>query len=371
MKIRRNMSLWTKILGLFCVLFYFSNESIAQKYSNDFLNIGVDARAFGMGGSTVASTEGVNAGYWNPAGLVLQRNDWEVSLMHAEYFGGIANFDYGAASYKYSDSLAFGFSAIRFGVDNIPNTLHLKDAQGNLRYDRIKKFSAQDLAFLFSFSRKSKVKGLRYGGNVKLIRRITGEFASSWGFGLDVGVQYDWRNWTFAAMGKDITSTFNAWSFNNSELEEVFLLTGNALPENSIEYTVPQLILASSYLWKITEKIALLSELGANFTFDGKRNTLVKSNFSSLEPRLGLEMNYKRVIFLRAGVNNFQKASNIKLRNQNVIQPSLGMGFSFWKLHLDYAMTKLFVGEESLYTHVFSLKLNINKPKLQENKVSY
>ena len=49
----------------------------APKYSNEFLNIGVGARALGMGNANVASVEGVNSGYWNPAGLLKQKNDEE------------------------------------------------------------------------------------------------------------------------------------------------------------------------------------------------------------------------------------------------------------------------------------------------------
>lgn len=44
--------------------------SLAQeKYSNEFLNIGVGSRAFGMSQSVVASANDVTAAYWNPAGL--------------------------------------------------------------------------------------------------------------------------------------------------------------------------------------------------------------------------------------------------------------------------------------------------------------
>ncbi|MEK7253297.1 MAG: hypothetical protein AAB316_01010, partial [Bacteroidota bacterium] len=58
----------------FCTAFLLANflivnYSIAQKYSNEFLSIGVSARAQGMGNSVVASIDDVTAGYWNPAGL--------------------------------------------------------------------------------------------------------------------------------------------------------------------------------------------------------------------------------------------------------------------------------------------------------------
>jgi hypothetical protein len=40
-----------------------------RKYSNEFLNIGVDAAALGMSNAVTSQTSDVNSGYWNPAGL--------------------------------------------------------------------------------------------------------------------------------------------------------------------------------------------------------------------------------------------------------------------------------------------------------------
>ncbi|TNE75912.1 MAG: hypothetical protein EP333_03490, partial [Bacteroidetes bacterium] len=68
--------------------------TVAPKYSNEFLAIGVGADALGNGNAFVAQTDGVSSGYWNPAGLT-QVNKWlEVGLMHSEYFAGIAKYDY-------------------------------------------------------------------------------------------------------------------------------------------------------------------------------------------------------------------------------------------------------------------------------------
>jgi hypothetical protein len=64
------------------------------KYSNEFLNLGVGARAMGMGNTQVAITDDVTSGYWNPAGMTGMTRKYEISLMHASYFAGIANYDY-------------------------------------------------------------------------------------------------------------------------------------------------------------------------------------------------------------------------------------------------------------------------------------
>ena len=189
----------------------------APKYSNEFLAIGVGGRSLGMSNACVASIEDVTAGYWNPAGLLGIKNDLQVALMHSEYFAGIAKYDYGAIARKIDSSSAFAISFVRFGVDNIPNTTELIDAAGNVDYDKVTQFSAADYAFVLSYSRKPKIKGLTLGGSAKIIRRIVGDFAGAWGFGLDAGMQYENKGWKFGAMAKDVSTTFNAWSYSLTE----------------------------------------------------------------------------------------------------------------------------------------------------------
>ena len=349
---------------LFFILTIFTISVWGQvKYSNEFLSIGVGARALSMGNSVISSSSDVTSGYWNPSGLVQIKSDWDLSLMHSEYFAGITKYDYGAGAYRYNDSLVLGFSMVRFGVDDIPNTLELIDGDGNLRYDRISSFSAADYAFIFSMAKKSTIKNLFYGANFKIIRRVAGDFASAWGFGLDVGAQYKYKNWEFGAMARDVTTTFNAWSFNTADLKDVFEMTGNEIPENSIEYTMPKLLLGAGYRKTFYKNWGLLAELGLDFSFDGKRNVPIRSNFASIDPHMGLEMDYKRIVFLRMGVNNIQQARNFFGEKETYWQPNLGLGIHFWRLTIDYAITNIGNVSTSLYTHIFSLRLAINKPE--------
>jgi hypothetical protein len=280
---------------LFLVPFFAYSQKV--KYSNEFLQIGVGARAFGMGGSVVASVKDVNAAYWNPAGLVNMESDRQVSLMHSEYFGGVAKYDYAAyATFVADNTAVISGSFIRFGVDDIPDTSELIDADGNINYDRVKSFSAADYAFLFSYARKSKAlaagdNGLSYGANVKIIHRTVGDYGKSWGFGIDVGAQYKLNNFTFAAVGRDITTTFNAWSYNPDKFSTIYQATGNTVPVNTNEITLPRIILGAAYYSKIGENFGLTTEANFNLTTDGKRNVLVSAKPVSIDPTLGLEAN--------------------------------------------------------------------------------
>ncbi|MBI3500686.1 MAG: PorV/PorQ family protein [Bacteroidetes bacterium] len=351
-----------KILLLLSVINSVFSFSQAPKYSNEFLAIGVGGRALGMANACTATTEDVTSGYWNPAGLLGIKNDLQLGLMHSEYFAGIAKYDYGAVARKLDSSSAIAFSVIRFGVDNIPNTTELIDAGGNIDYDRITQFSAADYAFLLSYARSPKIKGLRLGANAKVIRRIVGDFAGAWGFGLDAGAQYEWKDWKFGAMARDVTSTFNAWSFNLSdEMKDAFIATGNELPANSIEITLPRLIVGAAKKIPMMKNITALAELNFDITFDGMRNVLIKSNPVSADPHAGIEIGYKGIVFLRGGVMNIQQEQDVTGKTMTTMEPNFGMGIRIKRISIDYARTNLGNQSAALYSHIFSLRLDINK----------
>lgn len=334
----------------------------APKYSNEFLAIGVSARALGMSNSVVASTDDVTSGYWNPASLINLKTDLQISFMHSDYFNGLAKYDYGAVAARIDDKSVFGASFIRFGVDDIPNTTELIDKDGNVNYDRITTFSAADYGFIFSYSKLTNIKGLSFGANAKIIHRKVGDFARAWGFGLDVAAKYDYKKWKFALVAKDVTSTFNAWSYDLTDnMKEVFTITGNEIPKNSVEITVPRLIFGACRKFNINPDISVNPELNFDLTFDGKRNVAIKTNTASIDPHFGVEFAYKDFIFVRGGVGNIQKETSFDGLLETTYQPNIGIGVRIKKLYVDYALTD--IGNQSIapYSNVFSLKLNITK----------
>ncbi len=334
----------------------------APKYSNEFLAIGVGARALGMGSAYTGVVSDVTSGYWNPAGLLGVKGDLQVGVMHSEYFAGIAKYDYVGLAKPIDSVSTIGFTFVRFGIDNIPNTIDLIDPSGNIDYDRITTFSSADQAFIISYARKMSVPGLRIGGNVKVIYRRVGEFGKAWGFGLDAAAKYDLKEWRFGAMVRDVTGTFNAWSYTlDQRTVDVFTQTGNEIPENSVEVTLPRLMLGAARQFKFGSKFGLVTSLDLENTFDGKRNTLIKSDVVSIDPRFGVELGYAGVIFVRAGISNMQYVTDISDQQQLTVQPNIGIGLKIKSVSLDYALTDIGDNSVALYSNIFSLKFDLYK----------
>jgi hypothetical protein len=363
----------TQVILFLLLLSPVTGFSQFRKYSNEFLNIGAGARGLAMGSAQVASAKDATAGYWNPAGLVGVKDKPNLNLMHAEYFAGIAKYDYAALAIPVNDNKrTIGISVLRFAVDEIPNTLNLVEPDGSINYDNIKTFSVADWAVLLSVAQNIKAgnKTISFGANAKIIYRKIGSFATAWGFGLDAGIQVHGKKTHFGIVAKDITTTFNAWSFKFTDKEkEVLYLTKNDIPVKSTELTAPRVTIGGSYDFRLSKAIKLMAEANLDLTFDGRRNTVISSNAVNVDPHIGLEANIKEVFFIRGGINNFQQSiADSDTLNQKkvwIYQPSVGAGFKIKNVMIDYAFTNLANQSNPLYTHIFSLRIDLVK---KENK---
>jgi hypothetical protein len=351
---------------------FLTGNAIAQlntpKYSNEFLAIGAGARALGMAGTQTAVASDATAGFWNPAGLTALSSDYSLSLMHAEYFAGIANYDYGSFAARIDSLSTLGISVIRFGVDDIPDTRFLYDANGRIDYNNIRFFSAADYAFLFSYARRlPALEGLSLGANFKVVHRSVGSFATAWGFGLDAAATYETGPWRFGLMLHDITGTFNAWTHNSELVADVYTQTGNVIPANSVEVTLPKASLGLSRTFRFWDKkLGLLAAADLHLTFDGERNVLLGSSFTSLDPSAGLEVDYKNLAFVRFGAGNVQQIKDFDGSTYRTFQPDFGLGFRAGSISVDYALTDIGDRSESLYSHVFSLSFSFDRKQDNE-----
>mgnify|MGYP003386063214 FL=1 len=329
-----------------------------RNYSNEFLNIGVDAAALGMSKSVVATSNDVNSAYWNPAGL-MHVQDYQGALMHASYFAGIANYDYAAFAMPVDQQSVIAFSVIRFGVDNILNTTELIDSQGNINFNNVSLFSAADYAFHVSYARKLLFKDMYLGVNTKIIRRVIGDFATSWGFGFDVGIQFERNHWKFGLVVKDITTTYNTWSINQDAFDKI----KNAIPgqnqeaPETTEITKPKVQFGIARKFNITRDLHLLTELDLNIRF-AQTNDLITTSFASMDPTVGFQLAYTDLVYLRGGIGNMQHITQFDGSKNLSLQPNFGIGFTYNGIQIDYALTNIGSVGNALYSNVFSIKFD-------------
>ena len=347
-----------RILLFLLISSFFLNAQAFRNYSNEFLNIGVDAAALGMSKAVVATTNNVNAIYWNPAGLV-GIEDYQGSLMYASYFAGIANYNYAAFAMPIDKNSALGVSVIRFGVDDILNTTELIDSNGNIDFNRISLFSAADYAFNVAYARNLIFKDLKIGVNAKIVRRIIGDFATSWGFGFDAGLQFERNDWYFGLMIRDITTTYNTWAIDEDEFNKI----QNAIPgqnqelPETTEITKPKIQLGVAKNWRIGRFFNLQSEVDLNIRFE-QTNDIFSSSIASIDPAIGFQLDYDKLVYLRLGVGNFQYITEFDNSKTLSTQPNFGLGFNYKGIQIDYALTNIGSIGNAQYSNIFSVTVD-------------
>jgi hypothetical protein len=306
--------------------------------------IGVGGRALGMGGSFTAVANDITAAYYNPAGLA-GLNYPQISLMHAEHFGNLVNYDYGAVAIPYGTDLSFGISAVRLGVDGIPDTREaLVDPEGNVVYDitdprnridpgLITEFSNQDWVFYLTFAKRHS-ENFYWGANIKIIRRDIAEEGAT-GIGFDVGALYmPVENLYVGANIQDVTTTLVAWSTGRNELVS------------------PTAKLGAAYMLKI-----LGGTITTAFDFDLRFENRRSSAYANLGPvsfdtHAGLEYTFKNLFSIRGGYND-------------VKQFTVGAGVKLPKLNIDYSFARFSYAEIDRLpdTHRISLILTLEEPR--------
>lgn len=347
-----------KYLLFFLLLPLVINAQALRNYSNEFLTIGVDAAALGMSRSVVATTNDVNAGYWNPAGLV-NIKDYQGSLMYSSYFAGIASYNYAAFAMPIDKQSALGISIIRFGVDDILNTTELIDNQGNIDFNRISLFSAADYALNISYARNLIFKDFYIGVNAKVVRRTIGNFANSWGVGLDAGIQYEKGKWKFGLMIRDISTTYNIWNIDEDafdSIQDAIPDQNQELPETT-EITKPKIQFGIARTFNLSRFFNLLTEVDLNMRF-AKTNDLISTDIASIDPAIGFQLDYENFVFLRAGIGNFQNTTEFDGSKNLSLQPNFGVGFVYNGIQIDYALTNIGSVGNALFSNIFSVKID-------------
>ena len=393
------MSVWRfarSVLGIFLLAALAAGPAHGQriaKYGADFLAGGVDARALGMGGAYVSLAHEVSAGYWNPAGLSGLSYP-EISYMHVERFAGAVSFDYGAVAMPVTARSTVGISAFRSGVNDIVNTLSAWNpdrGQPLPNYEsRITRFSAADWALFVSYSRQVSGR-LSVGVNFKGVHRSIGDFASAWGYSMDVSARYRMGPYRFGAVIRDLTTMLQSWSINPSAFEvnctnpvddQPFeaclndngsLIENNAaryravfdqrIPQGGTALVLPVARLGSGAVWPVGDGHELTAGLDVDVAVDGQRAFVPNIGDVSFHPRLGMAFRYAGVVELRGGIQRLQIGDPIGVD----VTPSVGAGLDLEQVSVDFSFGDFagLVAQDLGYSYRISAQLRLEQPGLE------
>ena len=343
---------------------FFTLSSWAQSeqatYGNDFLRTGSGARALGMGSAHSALTDDVTSAYWNVAGLAKIKNP-QVIYMHSERFSGIVGYDYGAGALPLENNRGVvSLSFFRQGVDNIANTLNAWDRDRNLPKenveDHITRFSAADLALFFSYATQINEK-LFYGGSAKIIHHKLGPFAQAWGYSLDVGIQYKTDLVDLGLTVQNMTTMQKMWDIDESafgDYEAQFDSLGATLPTGDNEYVLPSIKLGIAKKFKVSDFLVNVAA-DTDLLFENRRAYYINLGRMSVEPHIGGEVWYKKVVALRAGLTDFitDPVSGFS------VSPTVGMGLQLSSFVLDYGFASFAgIASDLGFTHRISLRFD-------------
>jgi hypothetical protein len=162
-------------------------------------------------------------------------------------------------------------------------------------------------------------------------------------------------------MLRDITTTYNIWAIDEEQFETI----KNAIPgENtelpeSTEITAPKAQLGMSKKYEFHYDYTLLAAVNLNMQF-ARTNDILSTDFVSVSPALGFEFGYTDLVFLRAGVGNFQNITQIDNSTKVGFQPNIGLGFKYRGIQVDYALTDLGDQSAALYSNIFSVKVDLS-----------
>lgn len=309
--------------------------------SGSQLLIPVGARSIALGGSTLSSVSGIEAMFWNPAGLVRTDRSAEVLLSHMSYLGE-TGVEYFAGAKSLAGSAYLGLSVKALSLGDIPvTTEQFPDGTGeivsptflvigttfsrwmsdqiavglsaNILYERMAEVSATGIAFTggIQYARLGGIDGLSVGVVIRNIGpKLTYDGDGLARTGIVIGADRSEARYKVEAASADLPSTI-----------EVGL----------------------GYLYIVDEPLKIhFSSLFRN------------NNFADDEYKFGAEVDYRGMFYLRGGYTLSNEAEG----NENIFGPAFGAGViteaQNMRIIVDYAyrVTEYFSGN-----HVISLSI--------------
>ena len=244
------------------------------------LAIPVGSRGTSMGGAVVANSYGIDALYWNPAGLAYTYGS-EAMFSHLSYLADI-DVNYGAAAVAIED---FGTIAVSAKVVSIGD---MEETTQDMPYGTGRVFSPTLAVIGLSYARVLTNR-VSFGATFHYIREDIFEVSAS-GMAVDVGFMYE-SGWRGLKMGFTMKNYGPEMSFSGRGFERI--TDGRPTAAESASFDLP-----SSINFGVSYPVFMDDvnrfEVAGNFR---------SNNYANDYWQGGAEYSYDDRYFLRAGYN--------------------------------------------------------------------
>jgi len=336
------------LVSAVCTTAYAGGENRVGTNAAPELSIPVGARDLALGGSSIATTSGIEAIFWNPAGLARAEHSANAMFSHMNWIADIG-VEYVAVSGAFEGFGTIGFSVKSLSIGDIEVTTEdAPDGTGQL-------ISPTVVNLGLTYSRLVTDR-ISVGTTFTLISNRIDRVAAT-GFSFSAGVQYSGLGGVNGlSLGVAVKNIGPQMQFEGDGLLRQGNVNDVLRPGSFYRVTAASFELPSTI------------ELGLAYKVDvGEQNALNLSgifqnnNFSVDEYRVGAEYGYNDMFFLRGGYGFAENSKNNDLpladKTSQIFGFTAGAGIHYELGSMDFALDYAYQDVEFLdANHVFSLK---------------
>lgn len=306
-----------------------------------WLLIPVGARDLAMGSSTVASSYGIEAVYYNPAGVAWSKKSSEAIFSHMNYIADIG-VDYIGVSSSFGGFGTLAITIKSLSIGEIPITTETSpDGTGETFIPRYTNFG---ITYSSTFTDRISV-----GFTTNLVTEQIDRVSSS-GIGFDFGVQYkNFANIGGLDLGVAVKNIGPQMQYEGSGLIRRGQLDDLLRPSSFYKLEAARAELPSVIELGFAYKVSMNEQSHVNFA-----SIFQNQNLSDDEYKLGAEFVWDNSFFIRGGYNLSQESYVDSYIFGATFGAGINQNFEGLDFTFDYAYrdAKFFDAN-----HVFSVKL--------------
>jgi len=291
------------------------------------LLIPMGAKGVALGGASLASISGVDAIYWNPAGLSNSKSSVEAMFSYMKYIADI-NVAYGALGIKTGlGHFGVSFQSLSFG-DIAITTEDSPEGTGAF-------YSPQYMTVAATYSR-SMTDRIFVGGNVKMVsEKIMSTSGSTIAF--DLGVQY--LTSIGVRLGVAMKNFGAPIKFDGIDLEKSVEIPNvpPGTPSRDLRITAQKAELPSTFEVGLSYDRQLVDKISMTVMANFRNNNYFDDEYIG-----GAEVNVNDMLFVRGGYTYSENNKDVKGGNSYIYGPTFGVGLMYpvtqqMKLAFDFA----------------------------------